>query len=406
MSGTNIIYPPAGGGSSGGGGSNASVGPTGVLAPTSATEIGGINPSGNLQAFNTDASGNLLLSSANVNIAKWGGTPVTIGQTSSASSIPVVVASDQILNTEGIGVVVVGTPAGGLNADLIPSMDVSSYAVAYIQTGGTFSATLTVQYSNDNITFFTGLAGGISSISGPIGSPSLSSTPSLYRLYIGGKFLRIRATAYTSGSALGTLFLKTYDGASSLEGFASVVGNTSSGGNDSNNPVKIGGVFNTALPTVTNAQRVDMQSDANGRVIVTTSGTGLAASQSGAWTVSASQSGGWTVAASQSGAWTVSQRTPTAGTITQVAMTVGTTAVRATVSGAAPGAARSLLVVTADPNASTAALFYIGSSGVTSSGSSRGSIMVPGQSFIANNDAGDYYIVATPSSVVFVQEQV
>lgn len=48
-------------------GSNASVGTTGSTAPTSATEIGGINPSGNLQGVNVDAAGNLIVSSAGVN---------------------------------------------------------------------------------------------------------------------------------------------------------------------------------------------------------------------------------------------------------------------------------------------------------------------------------------------------
>ncbi len=46
-------------------------------------------------------------------------------------------------------------------------------------------------------------------------------------------------------------------------------GNVASGVADSGNPLKIGAVFNTALPTVTNGQRVNLQSDANGRQIVT-----------------------------------------------------------------------------------------------------------------------------------------
>lgn len=50
--------------------SNASVGPTGTTAPTSATEIGGINPSGNLQGANVDSNGNLIVNSGG------GGSPV------------------------------------------------------------------------------------------------------------------------------------------------------------------------------------------------------------------------------------------------------------------------------------------------------------------------------------------
>lgn len=42
---------------SGGGGGNASVGPTGATAPTSATEIAGINPEGKLTAVTVDDNG-------------------------------------------------------------------------------------------------------------------------------------------------------------------------------------------------------------------------------------------------------------------------------------------------------------------------------------------------------------
>jgi hypothetical protein len=53
------FYPPVGGGST-----NPSVGVNGAIAPTSSTEVAGINPSGNLQPLQTDASGNLLVSDA------------------------------------------------------------------------------------------------------------------------------------------------------------------------------------------------------------------------------------------------------------------------------------------------------------------------------------------------------
>jgi hypothetical protein len=41
--------------------SNPSIGVTGTTAPTSATEVGGINPSGNLQGLKVDAAGALLV---------------------------------------------------------------------------------------------------------------------------------------------------------------------------------------------------------------------------------------------------------------------------------------------------------------------------------------------------------
>lgn len=96
--------------------------------------------------------------------------------------------------------------------------------------------------------------------------------------------------------------------------------------------------------------------------------------------------------------------TPTALTITQAALTVGTTATRLTVSGSAPASTRVALVVT--PDAASTGKFYIGSSTVTASGATRGIQIIAGQTFIANNDAGDYWIVSdTASQTVEILEQ-
>lgn len=48
------------------------------------------------------------------------------------------------------------------------------------------------------------------------------------------------------------------------------VGNVASGATDSGNPVKVGGIYNTTLPTLTVGQRGDMQLDANGSLRVRT----------------------------------------------------------------------------------------------------------------------------------------
>lgn len=100
----------------------------------------------------------------------------------------------------------------------------------------------------------------------------------------------------------------------------------------------------------------------------------------------------------------VSPATPTAKTVTQAAVAVGTTAVRATVTGSAPAATRVQLIVNPDVNSS--ALFYVGSSSVTSSGANRGVQLRGGQTFIANLDAGDYYIISdTAAQTVYILEQ-
>jgi len=108
--------------------------------------------------------------------------------------------------------------------------------------------------------------------------------------------------------------------------------------------------------------------------------------------------------ASDQAALPVTAATPVALTITNAAITVGVTAVRLTVSGGAPAVTRVALVVT--PDSLSGALFYIGSSSVTNSGATRGVQIAAGQTFIANNDAGDYWIVSSVAAqTVEVMEQ-
>src|ERR1700679_1655629 len=64
-------WPSTTGGSS----SNASIGPNGSTAPSSSTEVAGVNPRGNLQPLQTDASGNLYVS-----LAGAGVEPIPVSQ--------------------------------------------------------------------------------------------------------------------------------------------------------------------------------------------------------------------------------------------------------------------------------------------------------------------------------------
>lgn len=70
-------------------------------------------------------------------------------------------------------------------------------------------------------------------------------------------------------------------------GTFNVQGPVASGSANGNNPVKVGGVFNTTQPTVTNAQIVDAQYTARGAAIVATGVDAFAvnASQSGTWNI-------------------------------------------------------------------------------------------------------------------------
>ena len=105
-----------------------------------------------------------------------------------------------------------------------------------------------------------------------------------------------------------------------------------------------------------------------------------------------------------SGTVTTVPSTPTAKTIKQAGISVGTSAVRLTTDAAAPDTDRVLLV--ANIADGVAAKFYIGSATVTSTGATQGIELIGGQSFVANYDAGDYYIISdTASQTVLVLEQ-
>lgn len=158
--------------------------------------------------------------------------------------------------------------AGSLNADLVPSTDISAYRSFSLTVQGTWSGTLTFQASNDGSTWFTY---NCFVQSGSSTSPFAAAfaTNGTFEGPLAYRYLRLRTTSYTSGTATGTLELYTLPYTARSFGVV-VVGNVGSGSGDSGTPVKIGTVFNTTQPTVTNAQRVDAQGTARGAQIVAT----------------------------------------------------------------------------------------------------------------------------------------
>lgn len=94
--------------------------------------------------------------------------------------------------------------AGSLNADLVASLDVSNYKLFSIQISGTWSGTLTFQGSNDNTNWFSVQTSQTQSFDN-VGS-SVTSNDLRYG-YCAFRFLRIRMTSYSSGTANGVLEL-------------------------------------------------------------------------------------------------------------------------------------------------------------------------------------------------------
>jgi hypothetical protein len=120
---------------------NPSVGPNGQPIPGDSTLVAGENPSGNQQPLQTDSSGSLLVTIStepttplNVNLTEVGGAAVTLGQKTSAVSIPVVIASD---DTVAISATALPLPTGAATAMNQASEITELTTIVANQTNGT-----------------------------------------------------------------------------------------------------------------------------------------------------------------------------------------------------------------------------------------------------------------------------
>lgn len=342
---------------------NPSVGTNGATAPTSSTEVAGINPTGNLQPLLTDAAGNLLVSLAagpispplNVNLADVGGAAISLGQALMASSIPMVIASDQVVP---ISATALPLPAGASTSALQTSGNTTLSTIS--TTLGSILLDLTNGTQITQVSNFPAtqpVSGTVTANQGAAGAspwPVTDAELAVINTTLGSPF-------QAGGSIGNTSFAATQATAANLN--ATVVGPAGA-----------------ALATAAN-----QASQITQETTTATNTTSILANQT-------------------NGTQKSQAATPTALTVTQAAVTVGTSAVRLTVSGSAPSATRVALVAT--PDGASTAKFYIGSASVTATGATRGIQIVAGQSFIANSDAGDYYIVSDAASqTVEVMEQ-
>jgi hypothetical protein len=332
---------------------NPSVGLNGSLAPTSSTLVAGENPSGDQQPLQTNSSGDLYVTQApggldNVNLTEVGGTAITLGQKTESASIPVVLPSDQ---TVPISAVSLPLPTGASTSALQTSGNSSLSSINANQTNGTQTTSVlnfpATQPVSGTVTVVQPTGSNLHADIDSSALPTGASTSANQALEIA------QLTDINANQTNGTQ--------------TSIVTQTTAA--DLNATVVGSGNFTVVQPTASNLNATVVQPTA----------ANLNATVVGS----------------------VSAATPTALTVHQTTLTVGLTAQRLTVSGSAPSSTRVVLVVT--PDKSATGLFYIGSSSVsTSSGIQIG----VGQVFIANNDAGDYWIVSdTASQAVGIMEQ-
>lgn len=122
--------------------------------------------------------------------------------TSGTASVAVRVggaAAGGVVRVAGGFAEVANLSAGSLNADLVPSTDVSTYRSVSLQISGTYSGTITFQGSNDNSTFASIQLLSTTGVTTSTGSTGLFYGAITYR------YFRVRMTSYSSGTATGVV---------------------------------------------------------------------------------------------------------------------------------------------------------------------------------------------------------
>lgn len=140
----------------------------------------------------------------------------------------------------------------------------------------------------------------------------------------GGQCARIRAVSFVSGTI--NVTLDSGVGPSTI--WAVDVGNVANGTTDSGNPIKIGGVYRSVPPTLSDGQRGDIQVDSSARLIIRplTVSDVVSAVQSGAWTTGRTwtlSNGSDSISAVQSGTWNINNISGTVSLPTNAAQEAG-----------------------------------------------------------------------------------
>lgn len=302
-------YPAVGGGSA-----NASVGTNGAIAPTSSTEVAGVNPSGNLQPLQTDASGNLL-----VNLNAESGAPLHVIVDSSALPTGAATSANQVTGNSSLSTIATNT---------------TGIATAANQTNGTQQSQIVQGGNTATVTASNALKVDGSAVTQPVSALALP-LPSNAAQETGGHLASLDTKLPAQGQALAAASLPvvlpaaqitaltppttvtvtqatgtnlhtvidsgtvtaTISGtpnvavtSSALPAGAATsalqtsVQGSAAGGTAATSSQLGGGIYNSALPTLTTGQQAATQVDSSGRLIVVSPGVPTSLGQQAAAT--------------------------------------------------------------------------------------------------------------------------
>lgn len=344
--------------------------PIGQPYPTSAVAIAGDNPEGNLTPVAVTDDGAVITSPATGSVqhvivdssALPTGASTLAAQTTGNTSLATIAT-----NTTGVSTA--ANQVTGNNSLATIATNTTGIATAALQTTGNTSL-------SDIDSKTPALGQALAAASVPVVLPAAQITA----LTPPTTVTVIQPTGTNLHVVVDSAPASTLPTGASTSALQSSTQGATTGGTAATASTLAGGLYNPAQTTLTTGQQVALQTNNLGYLQVA----------SGFNTASITSIAG----------------TGTPLSIHQAAVTVGTTAVRLTTSGSTPNPGRLVLVATPDNATASTVTFYIGSSTVTNSGSTRGIEIAVGQTFIANNDAGDYWIVASVAgTTVTIMEQ-
>jgi len=134
------------------------------------------------------------------------------GNSTDVASVDAISKAIRVTNYDSNGVEIIQSlpiaiavnPVTVVNNDLIGSFDVSAYKFVSLQLTGSWVGTVSFQGSNDNGTFDSIVSQDIGVIDAPY-VPDMS-TNGMLKIPISYKYMRVRVTAFTSGTVEGTAF--------------------------------------------------------------------------------------------------------------------------------------------------------------------------------------------------------
>ncbi len=179
------------------------------------------------------------------------------------------------VSTQGLWTELSGLTAAVLNADLVPSTDVSAYKWLSLQILGVYTGTITFQGSNDGSSWKSVVLKDIGTASNPtittFGNTAPTSANALFAGPIDFRFFRARLTSYTNGSGTASGILELYAVAPGPQGQINLAGGVLGSADGLNNPTT-SAIWSYGL--VYNGTTFDRHRAAN--AASNTTGTGLA----------------------------------------------------------------------------------------------------------------------------------